>query len=65
VVYIGSSHTEHVRLSLMMLNAGKHVLCEKPLAESAAEVKMVNAVAKEKKLFFMEVFFFICNIRVK
>lgn len=54
VVYIGSSHTEHVRLSLMMLNAGKHVLCEKPLAESAAEVKMVNAVAKEKKLFFME-----------
>ena len=49
----------------MMLNAGKHVLCEKPLAESAAEVKMVNAVAKEKKLFFMEVFFFICNIRVK
>ena len=40
---------------MMMLNAGKHVLCEKPLAESAAEVKMVNAVAKEKKLFFMEV----------
>ena len=58
VVYIGSVCTEHVKLTVQMLKAGKHVLCEKPFSETADEIKMVNKLAKEKKLFFMEVMFF-------
>lgn len=54
IVYIGVIHTEHVRLSLMMLNAGKHVVCEKPLAASWEECKKVLDSAKEKNLFFLE-----------
>lgn len=54
VVYIGSVCTEHVRLTIQMLKAGKHVLCEKPFSETADEIKMVNKLAKEKNLFFME-----------
>ncbi|CAG2201472.1 DHDH [Mytilus edulis] len=54
VVYIGSVCTEHVRLTVIMLKGGKHVLCEKPCSISADEVKMVNNLAKEKNLFFME-----------
>ncbi|XP_052096737.1 trans-1,2-dihydrobenzene-1,2-diol dehydrogenase-like isoform X2 [Mytilus californianus] len=54
VVYIGSVCTEHVRLTVIMLKGGKHVLCEKPFSISTEEVKMVNKLAKEKNLFFME-----------
>ena len=46
---------EHKRLCLLMLNAGKHVLCEKSLTLTTRYTKMLNAVAKEKHLFFMEV----------
>ena len=55
VVYIGSITQEHIRLCLLMLNAGKHVLCEKPLTLTAKYTIMLNAVAKEKNVFFMEV----------
>ena len=54
VVYIGSITQEHIRLCLLMLNAGKHVLCEKPLTLTTKYTKMLNAVAKEKNVFFME-----------
>lgn len=54
-MYIGVINTEHVRLSLMMLEAGKHVICEKPLAPSWKECKKVMDFAKKKKLFFIEV----------
>ncbi|VDI69118.1 dihydrodiol dehydrogenase / D-xylose 1-dehydrogenase (NADP) [Mytilus galloprovincialis] len=54
IVYIGVIHTEHVRLSMMMLEAGKHVVCEKPLAPTWQECKKVLDYAKEKKLLFLE-----------
>jgi predicted dehydrogenase len=36
------------------LNAGKHVLCEKPVTVNAAELRALIALAKEKNKFFME-----------
>ncbi|XP_046330116.2 trans-1,2-dihydrobenzene-1,2-diol dehydrogenase-like isoform X2 [Haliotis rufescens] len=56
VVYIGSIHPEHHKLSVLCLNAGKHVLCEKPVTMTVAAAKELFALAKEKKLFFMEGF---------
>ena len=38
-----------------MLNSGKHVLCEKPMAMNYKEVKEMIDLAKEKGLFLMEV----------
>lgn len=55
IVYVGSINTAHVEHCKMMLNAGKHVLCEKPLAMNTREVKEIVELAKEKKLFLMEV----------
>ena len=38
----------------MMLNAGKHVLCEKPLTMNLKQTKELIKLAKDKNLFFME-----------
>ncbi|KAL3842951.1 hypothetical protein ACJMK2_020922 [Sinanodonta woodiana] len=54
VVYIATLHNSHAELSIMMLNAGKHVVCEKPMTTNSKQQQQVFSVAQEKKLFFME-----------
>ncbi|MEL6537515.1 MAG: Gfo/Idh/MocA family oxidoreductase [Bacteroidota bacterium] len=54
VVYISSPHSGHYEHTLLCLNAGKNVLCEKPLAVNAQQVSEMIALAKEKNLFLME-----------
>ncbi|XP_064596840.1 trans-1,2-dihydrobenzene-1,2-diol dehydrogenase-like [Liolophura sinensis] len=54
VVYIGTIHPEHHKLTLLFLNHGKHVLVEKPAAMNLKQLKEMTSLAKEKKLFFME-----------
>jgi len=39
----------------MMLNAGKHVLCEKPMSLTLTGAKRVLDLAQKKHLFFVEV----------
>lgn len=55
VVYVGVLHTEHWRVGLLFLNAGKNVLCEKPFAMNARQVKELVAAAKKNNVFLMEV----------
>ena len=47
-------NTVHFDIGMMMLNHGKHVLCEKPLCMNEKQSKELLAHAKAKKLFFME-----------
>ena len=54
-MYVGTIHPYHFPVSMMFLEHGKHVLCEKPVTMTLQECKDVTAKAKEKKLFFMEV----------
>nr|CAB3220828.1 trans-1,2-dihydrobenzene-1,2-diol dehydrogenase-like [Phallusia mammillata] len=54
VVYIGVINTLHYDAAKMMLEAGKNVLCEKPLCLNVAETKNLQDIAKSKKLFLME-----------
>lgn len=44
----------HFEISMQALEAGKHVLCEKPLCLNENQVKKLLETAKEKNLFFME-----------
>ncbi|HLY31357.1 MAG TPA: Gfo/Idh/MocA family oxidoreductase, partial [Ktedonobacterales bacterium] len=44
-VYLSLTNEAHAPWSIAAMQAGKHVLCEKPLAMSAAEVDAMSAVA--------------------
>jgi predicted dehydrogenase len=54
VVYIATPHTLHRDNTLLCLNAGKAVLCEKAFAINANEAQEMVARARLKKLFLME-----------
>lgn len=54
VVYIGTIHVTHHALTLKVLEAGKPVLCEKPMTMCPAHTKELIDKANEKKLFLME-----------
>jgi dihydrodiol dehydrogenase / D-xylose 1-dehydrogenase (NADP) len=54
VVYIGAINTLHLDIGKLMLNNGKHVLCEKPLTVNLRQTKELIDLAKEKQLFCME-----------
>lgn len=54
IVYIGTPHALHYENSLMCLNAGKHVLCEKAFTINSKEAKEVIALARKKNLFIMD-----------
>ena len=54
IVYIATPHSHHFQNVMAALHHGKHVLCEKPLAVSAAQATKLFAVAKAKKRFLME-----------
>ncbi|PSN53383.1 hypothetical protein C0J52_03796 [Blattella germanica] len=54
VIYIGAINSQHLSIGKLMLNGGKHVLCEKPLAMNLKEANELITLAKQKKLFLME-----------
>ncbi|KAM7353882.1 trans-1,2-dihydrobenzene-1,2-diol dehydrogenase-like [Cochliomyia hominivorax] len=54
VVYIGSLNPQHYEIAMLMLEHGKHVLCEKPLCMNHKQAKKVIKYAEMKKLFLME-----------
>lgn len=54
VVYIATPHVFHAQQIRMCLEAGKHVVCEKPITTSAAELQPLIALARERRLFLME-----------
>lgn len=55
-VYIGISNLAHYEYTKKALEAGKHVICEKPFTVTGAEARTLAALAKEKRLFLWEAF---------
>lgn len=54
IVYISNVHTAHYPWAKAALEAGKHVVCEKPCTLSATQTAELYDLAREKGLFFME-----------
>ena len=55
-VYIASPNNLHFAHTMLCLNHGKHVLCEKPFTVNAQEAEILYRTAEEKGLFVMEAF---------
>lgn len=54
IVYVAAPHSEHLRLALLAIAAGNHVLVEKPIALSAAEAQQIVDAARTAGVFAME-----------
>jgi predicted dehydrogenase len=64
-VYISLPNTMHCDWSVKALEAGKHVLCEKPLSRHTAEVEAAFAAADRAGLLLSEAFMYRHNPQTK
>jgi predicted dehydrogenase len=53
-IYIATPHQAHCENTILALNAGKPVLCEKPFAVNASQAKEMATAAKNNNLLLME-----------
>ncbi len=58
VVYVAIPHRSHAEWAVKAVQAGKPVLCEKPLTVNAAEAETVIAAAREHDAFLVEAFMY-------
>ena len=61
VVYVASPHALHLEHAALALEAGKHVLCEKPLTLNTAEAETMVALARQHDRFLMEAMWMACH----
>jgi len=55
-IYVPLPNNLHAAWSISAANAGKHVLCEKPLAATAAEARAVFEAARGKGVYIVEAY---------
>lgn len=60
-VYIATPHPPHARLAIEAAEAGKHVLCEKPIAMNHPEAMAIVEAAHRHDVFLMEAFMYRCH----
>lgn len=60
-VYIANLHPSHAATATLAMQAGKHVLCEKPAGMNAKEVIAMTETAKQHNVMFMEAFMYLCH----
>jgi predicted dehydrogenase len=60
-VVVATPTSSHSAVALAALQAGKHVLCEKPLAMTSSECEAMIAVARERRLVLMVGHVFVFN----
>ena len=54
VIYVATPHSEHYSNTLMCLNAGIPVLCEKAFAVNSKQLNEMVELARNKKIFLQE-----------
>lgn len=54
IIYVATPHPMHAEAALLALNAGKHVLVEKPFTLNSVQARQIVERAKEKNLVILE-----------
>jgi predicted dehydrogenase/aryl-alcohol dehydrogenase-like predicted oxidoreductase len=62
-VYVSTPHPQHAQWAIAAAEAGKHILCEKPLTLNHAEAMSVVEAARRHGVFLMEAFMYRCHPR--
>src|ERR1700760_745696 len=65
IVYVSLPNGLHVEWTRKALEAGKHVLCEKPLSRSVSEVEAAFDLASDRGLVLSEAFMYRHNPHTK
>jgi predicted dehydrogenase len=65
VVYVATPHSAHHDAAALCLDAGRAVLCEKPLTMDAAEARALVELARGRGVFLMEAMWMRCNPAIR
>ncbi len=60
-IYLSTPHPGHLEWTLRAAAAGKHILCEKPLALRRADTARMLEAARAARVFCMEAFMYRCH----
>ena len=60
-VYIATPHPMHAAWAIRAAEAGKHILCEKPIGLNHAEAMAIVEAARRHDVFLMEAFMYRCH----
>ncbi len=63
-VYIAAPHPAHAEWAIRAAEAGKHILCEKPIGLNHAEAMTIVEAARRHKVFLMEAFMYRCHPQI-
>lgn len=63
-VYIATPHPMHAEWAIKAAQAGKHILCEKPLTVNHPEAAAVIEAARRDDVFLMEAFMYRCHPQI-
>jgi predicted dehydrogenase/aryl-alcohol dehydrogenase-like predicted oxidoreductase len=63
-IYISTPHPLHAEWALKAAEAGKHILCEKPIALNHADTMAIVEAAQRHDVFLMEAFMYRCHPQI-
>lgn len=63
-IYISTPHPLHAEWAIKAAEAGKHILCEKPIALNHAEAMAIIEAAQRNDVFLMEAFMYRCHPQI-
>ncbi|MBD5782351.1 Gfo/Idh/MocA family oxidoreductase [Pelagicoccus sp. NFK12] len=60
-VYVASPHPFHAEMAIAAAEAGKHILCEKPIAMNSQETEAIIAAAEKAVVTLVEAYMYRCH----